>query len=106
MMEETNVSVQIYRFLKVTAVCYEEKPIKDGQRYDFFDIVIRNEPVCLTVGLNQPAGGMIDCMIHVPKICQISLESQYSLYSETLKHLKTKSANQDANTSSNYVVSC
>ena len=36
-MEETDVSVQIYTFLEVTAVCYGQKPVKDGQRCDFRD---------------------------------------------------------------------
>ena len=31
LMEETDVAVQIYSFLKVTAVRYNEKPDKDGQ---------------------------------------------------------------------------
>ena len=31
-MDETDVSVQIYSFLEVTAVRYDEKPDKDGQR--------------------------------------------------------------------------
>ena len=34
LMEETNVSVQTYSFLEVTAVRYDEKPEKDGQRCD------------------------------------------------------------------------
>ena len=40
-MEETDVSVQIYSFLEVTAVRYDEKPDKDGQRCDIRDIVTR-----------------------------------------------------------------
>ena len=83
-MEETDVSVQIYSFLEVTAVCYDEKPVKDGQRCDFRDIVIRRNELCLRVRLNQPARGTGDCTIHVPEKSQtFSLESQYSLYSET-----------------------
>ena len=31
-MEETDVSVQVYSFLEVTAVRYDEKANKDGQR--------------------------------------------------------------------------
>ena len=74
---------------RCTAVCYDEKPVQDGQRCDFRDIVIyRRNELCMAVRLNQPAGGTIDCTIHVPDICQtFSLESQYSLYSETLKHI-------------------
>ena len=40
-MDETDVSVQIYSFLEVTAVRYDEKPDKDGQRCDIRDIVTR-----------------------------------------------------------------
>ena len=29
LMEETDISVQMYNFFKVTAVCYDEKPDKD-----------------------------------------------------------------------------
>ena len=76
-MEETDVSVQIYSSLEVTAVCYDEKPEKDDQRCDIHDIVTRRNVLCLTVRLNQLAGGTIDCMIHVPEIFQtFSLESQ------------------------------
>ena len=76
-MEETDVSVQIYSFLEVTAVRYNEKPDKGGQRCDIRDIVTRRNVLCSTVRLNQPAGGTIDCTIHVPKIRQtVSLESQ------------------------------
>ena len=88
-MEETDAYVQIYRFLEVTADWYDEKPVKERQRCDFRDIVIRRNELCLTVRLNQPAGSTIDCTrydctIHVPEICQtFSFESQYSLYSET-----------------------
>ena len=80
LMEETDVSVQTYSFLEVTAVRYDEnseKPKKDGQRCDFRDIVTRKNVMCLTVGLNQSAGGTIDCTIHVPEIFQI-----YSLVSQ------------------------
>ena len=45
-MDETDVSVQIYSFLEVTAVRYDEKPDKDG-RCDIRDIEIRNV-LCLT----------------------------------------------------------
>ena len=38
-MEATDVSVQIYSFLEVTAVRYDEKPDKNGQRCDIRDIV-------------------------------------------------------------------
>ena len=31
LMEETDIAVQIFSFLKVTAVRYNEKPDKDGQ---------------------------------------------------------------------------
>ena len=40
-MEETDVSVQLYSFLEVTAVRKDEKPDKDGQRWDIRDIVTR-----------------------------------------------------------------
>ena len=38
-MEETNIFVQIYTcsFLEVTAVPYDEQPIKDGQRCGFHE---------------------------------------------------------------------
>ena len=36
--EETDISIQIYSFLEVTAVCYDEKPNKDRQRCEFHDI--------------------------------------------------------------------
>ena len=32
-MEETDVYVQIYSFLEVMAVCYDEKPDKNVQMY-------------------------------------------------------------------------
>ena len=68
---------KIYSFLDVTAVRYDEKPDKEGQRCSIRDIVTRRNVLCLTVRLNQPAGGTIDCTIHVPKICQtFALESQ------------------------------
>ena len=38
LMGETNVSVQIYSFLEVTAVHYDEKPNKDRQRCGIHDI--------------------------------------------------------------------
>ena len=60
-MEETDVYVQIHSFLEVTADCYDEKPVKDGQRCYFRDIVVRRTELCLKVRLNQPAGGTIDC---------------------------------------------
>ena len=40
-MEETDVSLQIYSFLEVTAVRYDENPDKDGQTCDLFDIMTR-----------------------------------------------------------------
>ena len=48
-MEETNVSVQTNSFLEVTAVRYDEKPEKDGQRCDIRDVVTRRKVLCLTV---------------------------------------------------------
>ena len=56
LMEETDVSVQIYCFLEVVAVGYDEKPDKDGPRCDIRDTLIRRNELCLTVRLNQPAG--------------------------------------------------
>ena len=47
LMEETNVSVQIYSFLEVTVVHYDEKPNKDRQRCGIHDI--KKEHLCLTV---------------------------------------------------------
>ena len=41
LMEETDLSVQIHSFHEVTAVRYDEKPDKDGQRRDICDIVTR-----------------------------------------------------------------
>ena len=41
LMEETDASVQLYSFLGVMAVRYDEKPDKDGQRWDIRDIVTR-----------------------------------------------------------------
>ena len=38
LMEETDVSAQTYSFLEVTAVRYDEKLDKHGQRCDFRDI--------------------------------------------------------------------
>ena len=38
LIEETDVSVQIYSFLDVRAVRYEENPEKDGRRRDIRDI--------------------------------------------------------------------
>ena len=75
-MEETDVSVQIYRFLEVTVVRYDEKPQKDEQRCD---IVTRRNMLCLTVRLNQSAGGTIDYRIHVPEPPKVN----DSVYSET-----------------------
>ena len=64
-----------------------KNPVKDGQRRDFRDIVTRRNKLCLTVRLNQQPG-TIDCTIHVREISQtLSLESQYPLYLETLKHI-------------------
>ena len=47
LMEEANVSVQICSFLEVTAVHYDEKPDKDGQRFDIRDIMTRMNVVKL-----------------------------------------------------------
>ena len=60
-MEETDVSVQLYSFLEVTAVRKDEKPDKDGQRCDIRDIMTteKERTVSLTVRLNQPACGTI-----------------------------------------------
>ena len=41
-MEETDVSVQIYSFLEVRAVHYDEKLNKDRQRCDIHDNSRRN----------------------------------------------------------------
>ena len=41
LMEGNDVSVQLYSFLEVTAVPYDEKPDKDEQRCDIRDIVTR-----------------------------------------------------------------
>ena len=57
LMEETDISVQTYSFLEVTALRYDEKPEKGGQRCDIHDIVTRRNVLCLTVRLNQSAGG-------------------------------------------------
>ena len=46
-MEETDVSVQLYSFLEVTAVRNDEKPDKDGRRCDIRDIVTRSNVLCL-----------------------------------------------------------
>ena len=82
-MEETNVYVQIYSFLQVIAVCYVVKPDKNVS-----DVVRSRKVPCLTVRLNQPASGTKAFRIHVPEMYQtFSLESQYSGYSETLKHI-------------------
>ena len=37
--------------------------------------------MCLTVRLSQPAGGIIDCTIHVPEICQTFSLSRKSILS-------------------------
>ena len=52
------------------------------------DIVTRTNELCLTVSLNQPADGTIDCTIYVSEIYQtFSLESQYSVYTQRLKNI-------------------
>ena len=79
-MEGNDVSVQLYSFLEVTAVRYDEKFDKDGQSCDIRDIVIRR---------NVP-GGPIDCTIHVPKKLNFKpfpSKVSASVYSETLKHI-------------------
>ena len=58
LMDKTNVSVQVYSFLEVMAVHYDEKPNKDRQRCDILDI--KKEHLRLTVQLNQPASGPMD----------------------------------------------
>ena len=84
-MEETDVYVQIYSFL---VVCYDEKPDKNLQRGNISDVVRSRKVPCLTVRLNQPASGTKAFRIHVPEMYQtFSLESQYSGYSKTLKHI-------------------
>ena len=60
-MEETDVSVQIYSFLEVTAAHYDKKTNKDRQRCGIHDI--KKEHLCLTVQLNQQASSTMDCMI-------------------------------------------
>ena len=70
-MEETDVPVQIYSFVEVTAVRYDENPVKDGQSCEIRDIVIRRNVLYSTVQVNQPTIGPIDCTIHVPEICLI-----------------------------------
>ena len=81
---------KIYSFLDVTAVRYDEKPDKEGQRCSIRDIVTRRNVLFLTVRLNQAARGTVYCTIDVPEIYQTSsLESQYSVYSETLSVFKT-----------------
>ena len=64
LMVEADASAQIYGLFEVTAVRYDKKPVKDGQRCDFRDIVLRRNKLGLSVPLNQPAGGTIDCTIH------------------------------------------
>ena len=84
--EETDVSVQIHSFLEVTAVRYDENPKK--MEKDVISVISWQEGTCLTVRLNQSADGTIDCMMHVPENCQtVSLESQYSVYLENVKHI-------------------
>ena len=60
-MDKTNVSVQVYSFLEVMAVHYDEKPNKDRQRCGIHDI--KKEHLCLTVQLNQQASSTMDCTI-------------------------------------------
>ena len=66
LMEETDVSAEMYSFLEVMAVRCDEKPEKDGQRCDIRDIVTRRNLLCLTVRMNQSVRGTINCTIHVP----------------------------------------
>ena len=47
LMEETDVSVQLYSFLEVMAVRYDEKPDNDEQRCDIRDIMTRRNVLCL-----------------------------------------------------------
>ena len=70
LMEETDVSVQQYSFLEVTAVHYDEKPEKDGQRSD---IVTSRNLLCLTHMFSK-------CFKPFPS------KDNDSVYSETLKH--------------------
>ena len=103
-MEETDVSVQVYSFLELTAVCYDEKANKDGHRCDFCDTVIR-KVLCLTVQLNQPASNTIDSPIQM----YMYMFSKYgkpfpskvndSVYSENIF------VKRHANNSSNLIVS-
>ena len=85
LMEEIDVSVQTYsNFLEVTAVRYDEKPEKDGQRCDIRDIVTRRNVLCLTVRLNQSVGGTTDCTMHVPEYYKpFPSYVNDSVYSET-----------------------
>ena len=85
-LEETDVPV--HSFLEVTAVRYKEKPVKDDDiRDDIRDIMmIRRNVLCLTVRLNQPAGGRIDCTIHVPHMS--NLFPRMSIFS-VLRDFKT-----------------
>ena len=86
-------------------VRYDQKPNKDGQRCDICNTMIRRNELFLTVRLNQPASGTIDCIIHVPKICQtFFLKSQYSVYLQTLKHILKDTVKRHANNSGNHVV--
>ena len=88
-MEETDVALQIYSFLDVMVVRYDEKTDKDGQRCDIRDIVIRRKVLCLTTRLNQPAGSIIDCTIHVPKlICRTFSLQTVRLRLSVLRDLK------------------
>ena len=66
LMDKTNISVQVYSFLEVPTVHYDEKPNKERQRCGIHDI--KKEHLCLTVQLNQPASGTMDCTIYVPEI--------------------------------------
>ena len=74
-MEETNISVQIYSFLEVTAVPYNEKPIKDGRRCDFHD----EERTVLDISTESTSRRNNRLHDTCSQICQtFSLESQYS----------------------------
>ena len=101
-MEETDVSVQVYSFLELTAVCYDEKANKDGHRCDFCDTVIR-KVLCLTVQVNQPASNTIDSPIQMYMFSKYGKPFPWkvndSVYSENIF------VKRHANNSSNLIVS-
>ena len=78
-----------YSFFEETAVRYNEKPDKDRQRCDMRDIVTRTNELCLTVPLNQPADGTIDCTCFRNR-SNLFLESQCSVYTQRLKNISLK----------------